>query len=411
MTERYRGGAGEGEPPRKAPPNLRKGMVTGEGDPPVAPPPRREDGNRAQGEPATGESSNRRGTPGLTEPPTLHLGDQVREGGQPAPLVGGLTHDERQKLAESHGGGVGDLLAVSYSRLSRYQQCGEAFRLQHVVEVPTMPMGSAIAGTVCHELIEEMTLEGWFRSPDTVEANAIVEFEKRFTSGLVKEGGEPLYVDGKLMDFDGIYWGGRKRAQRDDNDKIVRDAEGKSIMVGENYPWFLRMAPTWLKRAGTILREDESRGLTVAQANVERRVTAWLIQPHTDPNYPEGVLVTGIIDLMLLTAQDGSHVIRDWKTGTYVNPIQLADYAWLLANIDHEPDRVEVKYGQIGYLRGKTKDTWIREYDLRPWVNLIPRMFKEMVAGVDAGLFPLHPSSWCGSCWVREHCDYGVTLG
>lgn len=375
---------------------------------------KREGGNRAQGEPATGKSSNRRGTPDLTKPPTVPpLGDgDVREGGQPTPLVGGLTHDERQQLAEQHGGGVGDLLAVSYSRLSRYQQCGESFRLQYKAEVPTLPSGAAIAGTVCHGLIEEMTIEGWFRSPDTVESVCAVEFEKRFTKQLVDEGGEPRYSEGKLVDFDGILWGGRKRALRDDNDKIVRDPEGKSIMVGENYLWFLKMAPTWLKRAGTVLREDERAGLTVAQANVERRVTAWLIPPHTEEAFPEGVLVTGIIDLMLLVDEaTGSPVIRDWKTGTYVNPIQLADYAWLLANVDDPNARIVAEVGQIGYLRGTTKDTWIREYDLRPWISIIPRMFKEMVLGVDAGLFPLHPSSWCGSCWVRQHCEYGVTLG
>ena len=69
-----------------------------------------------------------------------------------------------------------------------------------------------------------------------------------------------------------------------------------------------------------------------------------------------------------------------------------------------------VDRGQIGYLRGADKDKWIKEYDLGPWRDLVPRRFTDLVAGISAGIFPMKPSNLCSSCTVRPYCDYGKTL-
>lgn len=296
-------------------------------------------------------------------------------------------------------------MAVSYSRLSRYQTCGEAYRLQHVQHVETEPGGAAIAGSVCHSIIEEMILDGWFRKPDTVEEYGAEQFRARFPVALEDAGGKPILGDeGTVLDYTGIRWGGRKRALRDDNDKIVRDENGKSIMVGENFPWFQNNAPSWLKRAGTILRADEKAGAEIASPNIEVGVAAWL-------HGPGSTLITGIIDVMLLEVPEIGPVIRDWKTGSFMpGPMQLANYAWLLENQADELNRLTVRHGQMIYLRGKTKETWVRGYDLTKLVPIVPRMFEDMLRGVEAQVYQLVPSSFCSSCWVKDHCDYGKTL-
>lgn len=298
------------------------------------------------------------------------------------------------------------ILSVSYSRLTRYQRCGEAFRLQHKVKVETLPGGAAIAGSVVHGIIEEMAIGGWFTQPKYVEEVGAQLFWERFPAALEEEGGKRFINDWGQVDYEGVLWGGRKRAVRDEETgKYVKDpVTGENIKVGENFPWFMAMAPTWIKRAGAILRDDIAQGGVILEANVERRVAAWLDEPG-------GTLITGIIDLMLVQSKDGSFKIRDWKTGTFTDPLQLANYSWLLRNIEDPDARIEADIGQMIYLRGKTKETWIREYELTQWLPLVPRMFADMVKGVDAGLFQLQPSSWCSSCWVREHCDYGKTLG
>jgi hypothetical protein len=316
-----------------------------------------------------------------------------------------LEPSDLEAIIGSHGGQMPNgLLAISFSRLSRYQQCGEAYKLQYVDKAVAEPGGAAIAGTICHEIIEEMVIDGWYRKPDVVEEYGADQFHARFPVRLEEEGGVPvLDPDGRTLDYEGIRWGGRKRALRDDNDKIIRDEQGKSTMVGENFPWFMKTAPTWLKRAGTILRDDERNGIVMTEGQVEMRVSAWL-------DGPGSTLIVGTIDAMLMEGPDGP-IIRDWKTGSWMpGPMQLANYAWLLRNMEAEDLRIVADTGQMIYLRGSTKEQWVKQYDLTDQVPIVPRMFRDMLRGVEAGVYQLVPSNFCKSCWVREHCDYGKTL-
>lgn len=338
--------------------------------------------------------------------------DQQTGEGASSPVAGVSDEDIRAVIA-SHGGELPTgLLAVSYSRLSRYQRCGEAYKLQFVTKVDVEPNGAAVAGQVCHELIQEMIVDGWFVDPELVDRHGGMAFVNRFTERILEVGGVPYYDPPLVMrdgrpdnipaGIEGVHWGGRKRALRDDNDKIVKDADGNTIKVGEDYRWFLKMGPVFLKRAGTILRDDVKAGRVIVDANVERRVSAWL-------DGPGSTLITGIIDAMVLEDEEGT-VIRDWKTGSFSEPMQLGNYAWLVSNLENPEERLDVTHGEIAYLRGTTKDTWLRRYDVRPWIPLIPRMFRDMLAGIDAGVYQLVPSSFCGSCWVRASCEYGKTL-
>lgn len=316
-----------------------------------------------------------------------------------------LDPTDLSEIIGSHGGKLPNgLIAVSYSRLSKYQQCGEAYKQQYVLQADVEPGGSAIAGSLVHEIIEEMALDGWFRKPEVVEEWGKAEFQRRFPPALEAEGAVPVYNDdGAIVDYTGVRWGGRKRALRDDDDKVVKDENGRTIMVGENFLWFQKTAPLWIKRAGSILRSDVEHGEVMEAATIERRVAAWL-------DGPGSVLITGIIDVMLLATEDGPK-IRDWKTGAWMpGPMQLANYAWLLNSVEEESMRIDAKHGEMIYLRGTTKESWVKSYNLEPLRPLVPRMFTDMLAGVEAGIYQLVPSNLCGSCWVRMHCPYGKTL-
>lgn len=343
-----------------------------------------------------------------------------KEGGL-APM-GSSDSVDRARAVVPDGAGVDppSSALLSYSRLSKYQRCGEAYRLQYVAEVPQARSGAAAAGSAVHSVIEEMINDGWFANPETVETKGKERFFDLFDYELRESGAVFIRDDqGKVTDVTGVMWGGRKHKVFDENtgevvqEQMVINGEpiflkgGKpkmrNVLAGENYHFMRWAGPTWVKRAGTILRDDAAAGVRVAEFGVERRVTAWLDEEG-------GVLVQGYIDVMILAANTGEVIIRDWKTGTYVDPMQLANYGWLLENLADEQGRTVSDVGQIIYLRGNKKEDWIKEYDLREWKPLVPRMYRDAVAGIDSGHFALHPSSFCGSCWVKEFCDYGKTL-
>jgi hypothetical protein len=289
--------------------------------------------------------------------------------------------------------------SLSYSRLSRYNRCGRAFELQYIEKVPMLTSGAALAGKAVHEVNEQMVAEGWWRDPKAVEEVGGPLFLSIFARLVEEEGGA-----------DALLWGGRKRALRDEQtNKVIKDAEGNTILVGEDFTWFSKMGPTFVKRAGTILRSANEVGLYVVEASMERRVTVWLDPPRPVDDYG-GIQVTGIIDIMLMADDVGTPWIVDWKTGTYIDEMQLAVYAWLLENIEDENARVRTNAGAIAYLRGASPDTWWKPYDLTPLKPLVPVQFKNLVRALDAGIYMLQPSSFCGSCWVKEHCEYGRVL-
>lgn len=304
------------------------------------------------------------------------------------------TPEQQEALAEAHGGeSEQGHHALSYSRLSSYRRCGEQYRLRHVENVPSVPHGSALAGSAVHHVNEVMIAEGWWNDPDAVENEGARIFQEDFDRRLAEVGGP-----------DACRWGGYKRILYDEETgKPVLDEEGNKVKVGENYQWFTKMGPTFVKRAGAILRRDVQNGLHVVEASVERSVAAWL-------DGPGSTLITGKIDLMLLADDEGHPRVRDLKSGSHIDPIQLANYAWLLRNIEDPAKRITSDVGEIAYLRGQTPDKWIRTYDLTEWLPIVPRMFRDMVKALESDVFQLNPSSWCGSCSVREHCEYGRTL-
>ena len=276
---------------------------------------------------------------------------------------------------------------LSYSRLSSYIKCGESYRLRFIEGVEPEPSGAAMAGRAVHSVIEEMLLDGWFVRPDVVEDQGAKLFQVRFDEGLAEVGGP-----------DAVRWGGQKRLLRDENNKPVLDEDGAQIKVGENYPWMCKMGPTWVKRAGAQLRRDLATGIQVVETSIEQKVSRFLDDPGS-------LLITGIVDVMVFADNEDKPRVRDWKTGTFVDAMQLANYAWLLAQAG-----IEVSIGEIAYLRGTSPETQLRVYNIDPWKSSVKRMYADAEKGIRADHFQLTPSSWCGSCWVRRACEYGRTL-
>lgn len=288
------------------------------------------------------------------------------------------------------GESQGEKLRLSWSKLSAFSDCGEKYRLRFVENVPTIKSGAGMAGQAVHEVIDLMLREGWFIDPAAVEHDGTLLFIERFNAKLDEAGGP-----------DNVRWGGRKRNMKDDSGRDVKGPDGKPIKVGEDYAWMCQQAPTWLKRAGTILRDDvEVRGYEITDVFSEMRVSCWLDEVG-------GTLVTGYIDhLFLMTDDSGTSKIRDWKTGMWTDQMQLVNYAWMLK----KGLNLDVGVGEFAKLRGKTRADWLVQFDLDHLVPVVERMYADSVKGLEAEHYQLKPSSFCASCDVKASCLYGRTL-
>lgn len=307
-----------------------------------------------------------------------------------------LGQADKDRIAEAHGVDVeGKVHALSYSKLSSYRRCGEQYRLRYLDKVPEVQLGAGLAGQAVHTVIEEMVMDGWWRRSDVVMEQGAERFLAVFR-GLVEEHGGP----------DQIRWTGRKTFIRNEDGSYWKDpATGERLKANENLPWWEKMGPTHVKRAGAILRNDAREGTRVVEASVERRVSAWL-------DGPGSTLITGIVDVMLLAEKDDAPKIRDWKTGTFIDYLQLANYAWLLSHIEEEDQRIYPQVGEMAYLRGNSSDSWIKRYDLKATLEagVIERMFHDAELGLGREVYQLNPSSFCKSCSVRPFCVHGKTI-
>jgi hypothetical protein len=176
----------------------------------------------------------------------------------------------------------------------------------------------------------------------------------------------------------------------------------------EDLRWWVRNGPTMVRRAGALRRRDMAAGAELLAGAVERRV--------------EVVTFLGGDEVRLVVVPDvalmhlgGELRIRDYKTGASGEPLQLAMYAWALGQLpeDH-PLFFPAEIGEMVRLREDDSDYMVKEYDLRPWLPLVPGLIASHVAAVrrevEAEAFELRPSSWCASCDVRAACSYGQTL-
>jgi hypothetical protein len=294
-----------------------------------------------------------------------------------APLV---VHGERHHLVgerdtgESVAAGQLNLEPglgyLSWSRLSKYSNCGEQYRLQYVHEMPSEPSGPALAGKAIHQTINEVEASEIWASEDYSGA-MFTMFANHFSAAVDEVGGPEM-----------CRWGGRK------------DRDGRPA---EDYNWWISYAgDLFMRRYAAIRRHDDQLGYKLLPNGVELEIAIDLNGRH----------FVSYID-MLLVDTDGQAIIRDWKTGTMVDPVQLGVYSYVL---EHSELGLTIDQGQIGYLRGNDFSKYIREYDLAPLRALVPRLLDDLIRGVEAKIFPLRPSPFCAACGVRQACEYGATL-
>lgn len=291
---------------------------------------------------------------------------------------------------------------LSFSSVSRYRSCGMKWKLSYLDEAPREPSGAAIAGSTIHAIIERSEQELLWQRDDYVELFKDL-FVEEFVERLREVGG---------MDIP--RWGGTKRIVVDESGNKVQavddngepawrvNANGKRYPVwlkaGEDAWWWVHEGPLMLRRYVTVRRTDTLGGLTLVPGGAERYVETTL---------DDGTHVRGYIDaVMMADTATGEAVIRDYKSGSMLEPTQLAWYAFLW----QASTGMSANRGQLIYLRGKEAAQWVKEYDLSRWVGLVPTWVKEAQKGMDAEVYMMNPGSFCPSCDVRVHCPFGSTL-
>lgn len=299
--------------------------------------------------------------------------------GDPIPVQpGGPAPDDRH--TQRPAGVPSDAKLYSFSGLSTYRGCGRKYQLLKVEHVDPEPQGALIGGRAVHQTIE--TAEGalwWREDPLKIAKWGRAEFYRQFHS-IASEVAEKVVVDGVVTDYKGVRWGGRT---------------SKAFPLGENVAWWEREGPVMLQRWAQLRRDDPLLGYTLLESDTELEVTAMLT---------EDIYVRGFVDAAMLVNENGERVVRDWKTGTYKDPSQLAVYAWLL----REGPGLVCTVGEFVMLR--QQHNMVKAYDLSGWIDTVPAMFANLTKGLELGLFPIVPSNFCGSCTVRAACEWGKHL-
>jgi hypothetical protein len=258
---------------------------------------------------------------------------------------------------------------LSWSRLRKYNDCGERYRLSYVEDIPGLPSGAAIAGKAIHLAIHDAEASEAWQDPDDFSMQ--YAFVETFTEQVEQAGGP-----------DACRWGGRK------------DKDGRP---NEDYQWWIQYAgPLFMSRYAEIRRRDDEAGMVLYPNGVEVEIAVDI----------EGRHVVAYIDQILVNS-DGEPLVRDWKSGKQLEPLQLAVYSWML---ERSELKLGVDLGELVSLRGNTFQQQVKLYDLRQLRDLIPRMMNDLIRGVESELFPLRPSNFCVACDVRQACEYGKTL-
>jgi hypothetical protein len=270
----------------------------------------------------------------------------------------------------------------SWSQLSTYDHCGEAYRLKYVEHVDVqIPQGALIGGISIHETIRASENPQWwstFPNPGhpRLDSHPMVAYYRTQLLDRTRIAGGTK----------AIRYGGRGRGE-------------------DGLWWFHAGGISMLRRYSHLRRTDKQQGIRIfneegeVNAGVEMQVTFVL---------PSGKQIVGYIDVFLVEGLNGP-MIRDYSTGRVhgKNPIQLAVYRKGL----RVAKGIDVTHGEAVYLRSKDDATLRDVWDLRPYDDLVDAKFDLFEKGVGLGLFPLKEGPFCTACSVRLDCPYGRTLG
>jgi hypothetical protein len=288
---------------------------------------------------------------------------------------------------------------LSFSKLSRLAKCPRDYYLHYIDRDPEADVinGAGLAGRAVHQAIEEAEPEHLYRvkaEPQDPEA-PLTTLVRKHLAAVVDEAGGPEAPQ--------IRWGGRSRVLRDDAYQPMTDADGNPIKAKETFTWWWYEAPRMMRRYGAVRRGDEKAGAEITEATVEFKVGVNLDTPAG----PEHVV--GYVDAALLISPTGERVVRDWKTGSFTDPFQLAIYGYLTA----EAKGWAVERGEFGELRRSDGEV-LKVHDLRPMLPLVAPRFADLAATLrvyeQAQVWPWNPGMLCPSCGSRPRCPWGQTL-
>ena len=236
---------------------------------------------------------------------------------------------------------------VSFSQLSTYKYCGKQFYLERIAKVPDqVPGWFTVAGSAFHELTAVFD-----RGGNVTWANFFnnqIELEEH-TTGTTRD-----------------RWrvAGVTKANREGQTYQWWLAKGEELF-GMYIDWVMEMPPA------TMIEDD--------------------ISGFLDPD----IQLKGMVDRVY------PDLIVDIKTGTAqpkTAEAQLGVYrAAMLARDGVAPDKGAYYMAKDGKLT--------KEYDLSIWTpEYVSKLFREMKAGIAAGVFLPSPSFSCNACPVRDFC-------
>jgi hypothetical protein len=269
---------------------------------------------------------------------------------------------------------------LSFSRLSTYAGCPRRYALRYIEHADRRPSGAGIGGTAVHEIIVEAEQEVAWADDDVWETDGpwAKRFREVFDEKLEEAGGP-----------DACYWGGRK---------------SKAWPDGEDPDFWRHKGPVFLFRYAQLRQADEELGLVIPDGGVEMEVNVPL---------PDGQVVKGYVDAIPLVDQaTGVAIIRDYKTGTWLDPLQLVTYGWMI----QAARGWTIESGHFAKLRAEDPEDVIQSYDLRPWLeaNIAPERYAALAIQIqqstEHGLWPVNPSNLCVACDVKASCPWGRTV-
>lgn len=269
-------------------------------------------------------------------------------------------------------------IRLSYSQLNSLLMCGEQFRLQRIVKVPSRPGWANIGGSAVHEQTEIIDLRA---HGVAMPLPSFAETFERLTSEAEESSG---------FDRSEFRASGRKSAAYPDKENAkFWLAEGPNMVKRwENWtnssPWNL-----WITPDGKTAVELE-----------------FLMVLGDDGSLPEEIEVLGYIDRVYEV--DGHLVVVDLKTGASAQqtPRQLGTYKVGLQQV--YKNIPPVSFGTFFDARkGMTSEVYpLNEYDeyRLTWQYGAVGYMKQN------GLYLPNPSTLCSSCGVADLC-YERTQG
>jgi putative RecB family exonuclease len=261
----------------------------------------------------------------------------------------------------------------SVSQVSSFAQCGEAYRLSRVAQVPSKPAAWFYHGTAYHAVIEEYENTGRTLSP-----RALVDlFVAHYREEVAKA---------KALWPDETHWltGGRKKGFQD-----VEDREAIGSWQVLDYVEFAEA------------HKDEWRILPMGDGKIATEVRFDTVLG--------GVNVMGFID-QIRQYRDGSLAVADLKTGSSTpgSSMQLGVYAHVAEEqTGIRPEvGIFIKAGRPATARTPEKPTKDIPHSPGDWTpELLGDMFKNMDRMDKLGLFLPNPQDGCErTCTVAEHC-------